>query len=250
MVNTNTKQWEKEQYETYASSFTNGDAILANGKWNSVYEENGFVWSNILHSEMHYPLPINEAQQNEVEGNYFIFDSECTDTPCEIVTLDKYMPRDGDKIVWLGDGILEFFTGEEHVIVFSTEDFRVKNGKVGLKSASPSFSVPYEHSEDILVDVNELPEKQLWGYIPSAKNTKELNNHSTVRERTEKCENKDDSSVLKAIELLIEWHGEDIVQQLLIEDLANIVSTAVLHDKHQLAQEGLDLINELKRGVK
>lgn len=250
MTSTNVKQWKKEQYEVYASSFVDGDAILADGKWNKAYEENGDVLSNLLHKEMHFPLSINEAKQGKVEGSCSVFNAECTDTPCEIVTLDEYIPQNNDKIVWLGDGMFKFFTGKEYATVFSAETFTVRNGKVGLKSASPSFDVPYNHNEDILVEVSELPEKQLWGYIPRWDNVKELDNHSAVNECTDNCEIKSADSVIEAVEVLNDWYGKETTHQRLIEDLANMVSTVVLEGDYQLAQIGLSLIRQLEEEVK
>ena len=242
---TNTIQWEKEQYEAYASSFVDGDAILVSGRWNKVYEEYGVAWC-----DANFTMSINETLHNEIKSNHYIFDSEYTDAPCEIVTLDDYTPRDKDKIIWLGDGVFEFFTGKEYVTVFPAEVFTVKNGKVGMKSSSPSFDIPYSHSDDILVVVNELPEKQLWGYIPRWKNVKELNDHPAMNEYTDNCRVKSIDSTFEAVEVLTDWYGKETTHQRLIEDLANMVSTVVLEGDYQLAQIGLNLIKQLEEEVK
>lgn len=250
MTNINVKQWTWAQYEAYAISFVDNDAIFADGKWNKVYEENGAVWSDILHNEMYFPLSVNETLKNGVESSCSIFKSEYTDTPCEIVTLEDYMPQDDDRVIWLGDGLFEFFTGKEYVTVFPAEVFTVKNGKVGMKSSSPSFDIPYSHSDDILVDVNELPEKQLWGYIPRWKNVKGFNSSLAVDGYTDNCGIKSIDSTIEAVEVLTDWYGKETTHQRLIEDLANMVSTVVLEGDYQLAQIGLNLIKQLEEEVK
>ena len=241
---TNTIQWEKEQYEAYASSFVDGDAILASGRWNKVYEEYGFVWSDVLHIEMDYSLPINETQQNGIEGSCFVFDPEYADTPCEIATLEGYMPQDKDKIIWLGEHVLQFYTGEEDVVVDPEEVSTVENGKVELWVDSS------HKAEFIAIDVEKLPEKSKWGYIPRWENVKGFNSSLAVDGYPDKCENKGTDSTIEAVEVLTDWYGKETTHQRLIEDLANMVSTVVLEGDYQLAQIGLNLIKQLEEEVK
>ena len=239
MTNTNVKQWKKEQYEVYASSFVDGDAILANGKWNKIYEEHGIAWSDV-----NPPLLVNETRQNVLEGNCYVFDSEYADTPCEITTLDEYMPQDGDRVIWLGQHTLQFYTGKEDVVVDSEEVSKVKDGKINLWVVS-------SHKEEFVeIDVEKLPEKSNWGCIPRWDNVKELDDCSVVNESTDNCEIKSADSVIEAVEVLNDWYGKETTHQRLIEDLANMVSTVVLEGDYQLAQIGLNLIRQLGEEVK
>lgn len=238
-TNTNVKQWKKEQYEVYASSFVDGDAILANGKWNKIYEEHGIAWGDVKP-----PLLVNETRQNVLEGNCYVFDSEYTDTPCEIATLDEYMPQDNDRVIWLGQHTLQFYTGKEDVVVDSEEVSKVKDGKINLWVVS-------SHKEEFIeIDVEKLPEKSNWGCIPRWDNVKEFDDHSTVNESTDNCEIKSVDSVIEAVEVLNDWYGKETTHQRLIEDLANMVSTVVLEGDYQLAQIGLNLIRQLEEEVK
>lgn len=246
MKNTNAKQWTQEQYEVYASSFRNGDAILANGKWCKTREENDEIYAEgVFDKHMHaLPFPINDEQQR---GQHYAFDQEYTDTPCEIVTLDDYMPQDGDRVVWLGEHVLQFYTGEEDVVVDPEEVNTVKNGKVELWVIS---SHTIEFAEFIAIDVEKLPEKSKWGYIPRWENIKDFSN-SLAADDTNIEKNIEEISVVnKATEVLSEWYGKETTHQRLIEDLANMVSTVVLEGDYQLAQIGLNLIKQLEEEVK
>ena len=243
MTNTNTKQWEKEQYEVYASSFVDGDAILAGGKWCEVYEKYGSIYSDAIHSKIYFSLPVNDRiHQEEAEGGYYVFDEEYTDTPCEIVTLDEYMPQDNDKVVWLGDYALQFYTGEEDVVVESGEISEVKEGKI-------SVWVVYEE-KFVEVDIDKLPEKQLWGYIPRWDNVKGFNNTLMVEDVAVIDETEDSSVVNKAVEVLSDWYGKETTYQRLIEDLVNMVSMTALDGDYKLSQTALNLVQQLEEELK
>ena len=243
MTNTNVKQWTQEQYEVYASSFVDGDAILADGKWCKTQEENDEIYAeSVFNKHMSaFPFPINDEQQR---GQHYAFDPEYTDTPCEIVTLDEYMPQDNDRVIWLGQHILQFYTGKEDVVVDSEEVSKVKDGKINLWVVS-------SHKEEFVeIDVEKLPEKSNWGCIPRWDNVKEFDDHSAVNESTDNCEIKSADSVIEAVEVLNDWYGKETTHQRLIEDLANMVSTVVLEGDYQLAQIGLNLIRQLGEEVK
>lgn len=239
MTNTNAKQWTQEQYEVYASSFRDGDAILANGKWNKAYEEHGIVWCDTKS-----PLLVNETRQNVLEGNCYIFDLEYTETPCEITTLEEYMPQDWDRVVWLGEHVLQFYTGEEDVVVDPEEVSTVKNGKVEL------WVVSSHKAEFTAIDVEKLPEKSKWGYIPRWENVKGFNKSLATDDADTEEFIKEISTVTKANEVLSEWYGKETTHQRLIEDLTNMVSNVVLEGNYQLAQTGLNLIKQLKEEIK
>lgn len=239
-TNTDTKQWEKEQYEVYASSFVDGDAILADGKWNKVWEfEDNIYGKNVMQKDtLCLPLPINITQNNKTEGSCATFDSEYTDTPCEIATLVEYMPQDGDKIIWLGDYALQFYTGEEDVAVDSGEISEVKEGEI-------SVWVVYEE-KFVEVDIDKLPEKQLWGYIPRWDNVKGFNN-TLIAEDVAVIDEAEDSSVVnKAVEVLSDWYGKETTYQRLIEDLVNMVSMTALDGDYELSQTALTLVQQLE----
>lgn len=240
---TNTKQWKKEQYEVYASSFRDGDAILANGKWRKTREENDEIYAaGVFDKNIHaLPFSIKDEQQ---QGQYYAFDSMYTNTPCEIATLDEYTPQDWDRVVWLGEHVLQFYTGEEDVVVDPEEVSTVKNGKIEL------WAVSSHKEEFIAIDVEKLPEKSKWGYIPRWDNVKELNDHPATNERTDNCGIKSIDSTIEAVEVLTDWYGKETTHQRLIEDLANMVSTVVLEGNYQLAQIGLNLIKQLEEEVK
>lgn len=243
-TNTNTKQWKKEQYEVYASSFVNGDAILANGKWCEVWEFEDTVYGkNVIQKDtLCLPLPINVVHNNEAEGSCAVFDSEYTDAPCEIATLDEYMPQDNDRVIWLGQHILQFYTGKEDVVVESGEISEVKEGKI-------SVWVVYEE-KFVEVDIDKLPEKQLWGYIPRWDNIKGFNNTLLVEDVVAIDEAEESSVVNKAVEVLSDWYGKETTYQRLIEDLVNMVSMTALDGDYKLSQTALNLVQQLEEELK
>ena len=243
MKNTNAKRWTQEQYEVYASSFRDGDAILANGKWRKTREENDEIYAAGVFDKNIHELPFSIKDGNQ-QGQYYAFDSLYTNTPCEIATLDEYTPQDWDRVIWLGEHVLQFYTGEEDIVVDPEEVSMVKNGKVEL------WVVSSHKAEFIAIDVEKLPEKSKWGYIPRWENIKDFSNSLEAGDTNIEKNIEEISVVNKATEVLNDWYGKETTYQRLIEDLANMVSTVVLEGNYQLAQIGLNLIKQLEEEVK
>lgn len=155
-----TLRWS-DKARAYAAAFREGDAVKIGDKWHEVKRYTASITSTVFAESNPYNLNYDIEGKGHYEGIAKGFLKSRVDSPYEIVRPKDYEVQIGDKIVWLGETIMQ---GDRSEFTF---------GKTYEVFVSEDGSLIYKNDMTIMLLASYLKEKNsMWGVIPKWSNVK------------------------------------------------------------------------------
>lgn len=156
-----TLRWS-DKARAYAAAFREGDAVKIGDKWHEVKRYTASITSTVFAESNPYNLNYDIEGKGRYEGIAKGFLKSRVDSPYEIVRPKDYEVQTGDKIVWLGETIMQ---GDRSEFTF---------GKTYEVFVSEDGSLIYKNDMTIMLLASYLKEKNsMWGVIPLYENVEQ-----------------------------------------------------------------------------